>query len=124
MSTRAVYTFKNKDKEVHVYKHSDGYPSGALNALKVIEFTHDLDNLAQQFIDKNLAKYEFACIEIVGCYDSPKNTDLEYRYEITPREDYLCVKIYQYFNRFQDDAYEELIIAGRLEHLAKWIKLR
>lgn len=29
MSTRAMYTFKDKDTTVHVYKHYDGYPSGA-----------------------------------------------------------------------------------------------
>lgn len=29
MSTRAVYTFKGFGEEYHVYKHYDGYPSGA-----------------------------------------------------------------------------------------------
>jgi len=35
MSTRAMYTFKGNDDElnsvVHVYKHHDGYPEGALS---------------------------------------------------------------------------------------------
>jgi len=31
MSTRAMYTFKNKKQTVHVYKHHDGYPEGALS---------------------------------------------------------------------------------------------
>lgn len=29
MSTRAVYTFKDEDDTFSVYKHFDGYPSGA-----------------------------------------------------------------------------------------------
>jgi hypothetical protein len=35
MSTRAMYTFRNADgsEEYHVYKHSDGYPTGAAEAL-------------------------------------------------------------------------------------------
>ena len=34
MSTRAIYTFKDEHETVHVYKHYDGYPSGALGAIK------------------------------------------------------------------------------------------
>jgi hypothetical protein len=29
MSTRACYTFKDKHNTIHVYKHNDGYPTGA-----------------------------------------------------------------------------------------------
>lgn len=31
MSTRAIYTFRDADTEVHVYKHHDGYPEGAIS---------------------------------------------------------------------------------------------
>lgn len=35
MSTRAIYTFVDKNNEgLHVYKHHDGYPSGACKAIK------------------------------------------------------------------------------------------
>ena len=34
MSTRAVYTFKDKDATFHVYGHCDGYPSGAADKIK------------------------------------------------------------------------------------------
>jgi hypothetical protein len=30
MGTRAIYTFKDKSQAVHVYKHYDGYPEGAV----------------------------------------------------------------------------------------------
>ena len=30
MGTRAIYTFKDKNQAVHVYKHYDGYPEGAV----------------------------------------------------------------------------------------------
>ncbi len=33
MSTRALYTFRDNDGEYHVYKHHDGYPSGAIEAI-------------------------------------------------------------------------------------------
>lgn len=31
MSTRAMYTFKDEQDTVHVYKHHDGYPEGGLS---------------------------------------------------------------------------------------------
>jgi hypothetical protein len=34
MSTRAVYTFSDSDGTYHVYKHSDGYPTGAAQAIE------------------------------------------------------------------------------------------
>lgn len=33
MSTRACYTFKDETGEFHVYKHHDGYPTGAASFL-------------------------------------------------------------------------------------------
>ena len=33
MSTRAIYIFKDKDEQFTVYKHHDGYPSGAVQWL-------------------------------------------------------------------------------------------
>lgn len=34
MSARAIYTFKDAYNTVHVYKHHDGYPSGASEFLQ------------------------------------------------------------------------------------------
>jgi len=34
MSTRAIYTFKGFGETYHIYKHHDGYPSGAAEALR------------------------------------------------------------------------------------------
>lgn len=33
MSTRAIYIFRDKDEQFTVYKHHDGYPSGAVQCL-------------------------------------------------------------------------------------------
>jgi hypothetical protein len=33
MSTRATYTFIDEHDTIHVYKHHDGYPTGALDAI-------------------------------------------------------------------------------------------
>lgn len=34
MSTRGVYTFKDERNTIHVYKHSDNYPTEAVKAIK------------------------------------------------------------------------------------------
>jgi hypothetical protein len=34
MSTRAIYTFKGFGEQYHVFKHHDGYPKGAADAIK------------------------------------------------------------------------------------------
>ncbi len=34
MSTRGVYTFKDDRNTIHVYKHSDNYPTGAAEAIE------------------------------------------------------------------------------------------
>jgi hypothetical protein len=99
MSTRAVYTFVKKDnyglKDVHVYKHHDGYPQGAIefiaNAINPIRsfdtFNHSLlheegdlntrDMLVSNFLTQNQAN---GFMEITSHYKN--HGDLEYRYEI------------------------------------------
>lgn len=61
MSTRALYTFKGHDGDAdwNVYKHSDGYPSGAAETLAV----------AQAWFAWKLPRYEsdeFACAFIAA----------------------------------------------------------
>lgn len=59
MSTRAIYTFGQQTEYYHVYKHWDGYPSGALAAIEAsIPFAWPLprfepDDFAAAFVHAN-----------------------------------------------------------------------
>lgn len=64
MSTRALYTFRDSDgSEFHVYKHHDGYPTGAAEALtNALEFAwrfprYEADDFAAAFIAGNKGHY-------------------------------------------------------------------
>ena len=64
MSTRAMYTFKDAHYTVHVYKHSDGYPEGAISwianarnyAWPLPKF--EADDFAAAFVAANKPKYD------------------------------------------------------------------
>lgn len=100
MSTRAVYTFRNKsrdDKEYHVYKHHDGYPSGAKEWIKnAIPFAWKAPRFEPS---------DFACAFVCGNKDEgggdvfmtehwERHGDLSYRYEIF-MDDEIKVDIYE-----------------------------
>ena len=59
MSTRAIYTFKGFGEAHHVYKHHDGYPSGAAQWLEAaLELAWELpryepDEFAAAFVAAN-----------------------------------------------------------------------
>lgn len=61
MSTRALYTFRSEDgsEEFHVYKHHDGYPTGAADAIvAALEFAwplprYEADEFAAAFVAAN-----------------------------------------------------------------------
>jgi hypothetical protein len=63
MSTRALYTFRSDDgtEEYHVYKHSDGYPTGAADAIcAALPFAwplprYEADEFAAAFVAANKA---------------------------------------------------------------------
>ena len=97
MSTRAVYTFISKNdwglKEVHIYKHHDGYPTGAIefidNATRGYASTDipQRDTLVANFIIENRVH---GLIEITSHWKH--HGDLEYRYEI---EEDLTIRIFE-----------------------------
>jgi hypothetical protein len=115
MSTRAVFTFKGSASQgggtFHVYKHCDGYPSGAAVALA---------NAAP--LAWNLPRFEadeFAAAFIAGNKTHPGNLrvthgpqshgDLGYRYVITCKGADLLVQAFTI-----QDTWEERIFAGPL----------
>ena len=124
MSTRAVYTFVKKGKyglkNIHVYKHHDGYPQGAIefiaNAINPIRsldtFNHSLiheegdlntrDMLVSNFLTQNQKN---GMMEITS--DWKDHGDLEYRYEIF--EDF-TIKMYKIDRVY----YSNIIFEGTL----------
>ena len=85
MSTRAVYTFVDADgARFHVYKHHDGYPTGAAeaisNATKLawVLPRFEADEFGAAFIAAN--KDSAGSLRLTSGPDA--HGDLEYRYEI------------------------------------------
>ena len=138
MSTRAVYTFKNSKQyglnEVHIYKHHDGYPKGAISFISnAIDFrdTKDMnfpknkrDSLAISFLLSNTSDSPYGSdCELTSHYKN--HGDLEYRYEIEympfikldgSKSEYLNIKIFQ-VNSFED--FETLIFDAPIEEAFK-----
>ena len=104
MTTRAVYTFVSKSKyglkEVHVYKHHDGYPQGAIDFITnafIVKDKEDFkdyrddtsfrDRLVVGFFVNNIGHGH---MELTTSWKD--HGDLEYRYEI---EEDLNIRIFE-----------------------------
>lgn len=103
MSTRAVYTFKDSEREYHVYKHHDGYPSGAIQWISgAIHYGWKLPRFeaaefAAAFIAANKTKEG-------GVYCTTHysdHNDLEYRYEIECKGADLIITAFDYYGNGQ-----------------------
>ena len=96
MSTRAVYTFKDREDTFNVYKHHDGYPEGALSFIKKATLyawelpRFEPDEFGASFIAAN--KDGEGSVRLTS--DFKRHGDLAYRYEITLKDENLFVKIY------------------------------
>lgn len=137
MSTRAVYTFIDSHATFHVYKHHDGYPSGAAEAItNALPLAWDLPRFEAD---------EFACAFIAGnkpvardigpihlsaggglrLTNGPEcHGDLEYRYEISQKKGYeasLWIRAYDIGFNADGPAPETLIFEGRLHDMKNWI---
>lgn len=141
MSTRAVYTFKDNDSTVHVYKHCDGYPKGAaVNIAAALPWAWQLPRFEAD---------EFAAAFVAGCKTDPKINggkkpgdkygggdlrllpsgsiyeiapgDIAYRYEITERAGEVYVRAYEMTVEWWDEPrqdHETTIYDGPLSGLA------
>lgn len=117
MSTRAVYSFVDGFDTFHVYKHHDGYPSGAAKVIR------NAIPLAWPF--PRFEPDQFACAFIAGNPGDPgamrlthgpdHHGDLAYRYEVGYRSCDLWVKAFRI--RASED--EELCYAP-LETFEAW----
>lgn len=89
MSTRAVYTFTNGKEEYHVFKHHDGYPSGAAEFIeKAISLAWALprfepDEFAAAFVAANKTSDGGVRLLHSGNWSDVSSSDIEYHYEIS-----------------------------------------
>lgn len=121
MSTRAVYTFKDSDNTFHIYKHSDGYPEGAATFIKKSVALawplprFEASEFSAAFVAAN--KERGGDIYLTGGYDD--HGDLDYRYEITFKENHIYVKAFNHYGEgFDEKSYTE-IFNGTLENFEK-----
>jgi len=86
MSTRAIYTFKGFGESHHVYKHHDGYPTGAARAFELaLQNAWDLpryepDEFAAAFVAAN--KPNAGGVRLAR--KRMEYSDVEYGYTIEP----------------------------------------
>lgn len=110
MSTRAVYSFIDDSHIYHVYKHHDGYLSGACDAIEAATSNawklprFEPDEFGAAFIAAN--KDSAGGIRLTNGPD--EHGDLAYRYEVRAATDALHVTAYEVGTA-------EPIFAGSLE---------
>lgn len=126
MSTRAVYTFIDTSGRYHVYKHHDGYPTGAAdfiaraksNAWSLPRF--EADEFGAAFIVAN--KGDSGGVHLTKSYKA--HGDLDFRYEITCLNGALHVKAFDV--GYEAPNYErqtaKLIYSGTLEGFTEWAR--
>lgn len=120
MSTRALYHFKDENETFTVYKHHDGYPSGAYEFIKkALPFAWALprfeaDEFGCSFIAANKEK-NGGSIRLVphGVTDMGQ----DYDYFITCENDELMIE-FEYYN----DSNEECTFKGTFEKMKSFIE--
>jgi len=116
MSTRAVYTFKDERDTFHIYKHHDGYPTGAAEWIaKAIPNAWALPRFeACEFAASFVAGNKDRAGAVYLTTDWKAHGDLAYRYEITAVGKNLMVSAFhKVWNETADDIYTE-IFSGTL----------
>jgi hypothetical protein len=125
MSTRACYTFRDENgDEYHVYKHHDGYPTGAAGFITAA-LAHawplprfEADDFAAAFVAANKSNHGGGVrLMHSGKIQEVVSSDIEYRYEVTPKGKSLEVKGYE--TRYFDKPDETLIFTCDIADLAK-----
>lgn len=87
MSTRAVYSFKDQYDTHHVYKHYDGYPSGACGFIENAKSKawhlprFEADEFAAAFVAANKEGSFGGDVRLTK--GPSKHSDIEYQYLVT-----------------------------------------
>ena len=133
MSTRAIYSFIEGEQKNHVYKHHDGYPTGAAEWIaKALPIAWDPprfepDDFAAAFVAGNKDKGGGGIRLIAAEHKTPANeaarafaADIEYRYEIRCVQGKLQVTAFS--TSYWDGLEEEKLWEGEFGKMAKWAK--
>ena len=109
MSTRATYEFIDRYNSFTVYKHFDGYPSGALEWIeKALEYAWPLprfeaSEFAAAFVRAN--KSEAGNVYFSKGKDS--HSDTEYHYIISCEENKIYVEIIDFYDNSKIEGFLE-----------------
>ena len=144
MSTRAVYTFRDGQEEFHVYKHFDGYPSGAVEFIEEAKKhawtlpRFEADEFAAAFVsaNKSINSPGNSCVVSggnirlmrSGNWRDVSPADIEFRYEITHMPEDKDVTVFAYSvscpyderNPSVTKFSESLIFHGTLGKMKTW----
>jgi hypothetical protein len=128
MSTRASYTFKDEDETFHVYKHHDGYPSGAVRWIeaavsKAWELPRfEASDFGAAFIAANKKNGGGVRLMHSGEIKDVAPSDIEYRYEIEAKKGVIYVAAFKtkYWGEPRTDKY---LWNGALSAMKKWVNL-
>lgn len=129
MSTRAMYTFQDERTTVHVYKHFDGYPSGAHEFItNAMPYAWDLprfeaDDFAAAFVAANKTQGG-GNVRLCGtAIQEPWqfSSDSEYWYVITCPNGELHIEAFE-VNWWGDEPESTRIFEGTLEEMAKFVE--
>jgi len=125
MSTRALYSFVDEHGSYHVYKHHDGYPSGALKAIaKALSVAWQLprfeaDEFAASFVAANKDQGGGVCLTMGKRWQDAIAPDCQYHYTIRMRDGELYV-ICDEVSGWGAKPRQSLLQAGSLAHMSAW----
>lgn len=101
MSTRALYTFiESKSETYHVFKHTDGYPSGGIDSIhEAFPYAwllprFEANEFAAAFVAANKKGNGGVRLLKSGPWKKVTPIDIDYRYEVFMKGELLHVKIY------------------------------
>jgi hypothetical protein len=137
MSTRAVYSFlddKGLEQPIHVYKHADGYPTGARAAITAALKTawplprYEHDEFAAAFVAANKGGGGQVRLIPNPLINDPSNgaaarafaRDLDYRYEIRCHDGKLWIQAFAV--DYWDSVEESEIFSGPMSSMLSWAK--
>lgn len=127
MSTRACYSFKDKFETLHVYKHHDGYPSGAERWIRAaLDFSWTLprfeaSDFGAAFVAANKKPGGSVYLMQSGDIKVAAPSDINYRYEIEEHGGAITVTAFK-TSYWKEDRVEERIWSGPLDAMRDWIK--
>lgn len=125
MSTRACYTFADKHQCHHVYKHHDGYPSGAEQHIsKALSHAWQLprfeaDEFAAAFVAANKDSSGGVRLMPSGDIQDIAASDIEFRYLIEMRGDKV-LQVTAFSTRYWEKRDETKLWAGPLSEMKAW----